>query len=279
MQFFPHFLLRDLFGWILALGVLAALAALFPWELGEKADPFAPAYPDIRPEWYFMFMFQTLKLVPGRRDPGIEYEAIPILCFGLGRRCCWCWCRSSTGAWRATGAAPAFTRARRARPRLHGGHDRVGLPLAGRRSTSCWRPARRAGRASGLGTRAGDEGGAGHEARCASLALLAAAPGASSGTAPRRRAAPPTSCIACHSDAELFGATAMRAVRQFADGTSTPRSGSPATTATAATPIPALADDGRRAMDEAVRRTPSAAPRSARTSRASAAAATPTPST
>jgi cytochrome b6 len=83
MRFFPDFALRDLFGWILALGVLAALAALFPWELGEKADPFAPAYKDIRPEWYFMFMFETLKLVPGGEVAGLEYEAIPILIFGL----------------------------------------------------------------------------------------------------------------------------------------------------------------------------------------------------
>jgi cytochrome b6 len=84
MKFFPDFALRDLWGWILALGVLAAIAALFPWELGEKADPFAPAYKDIRPEWYFMFMFETLKLVPGGEIFHVEYEAIPILLFGLG---------------------------------------------------------------------------------------------------------------------------------------------------------------------------------------------------
>jgi len=83
MKFFPHFALRELFGWTLALGLLAAVAALFPWELGDKADPFAPAFRDIRPEWYFMFMFQTLKLVPGGEIAGIEYEAIPILLFGF----------------------------------------------------------------------------------------------------------------------------------------------------------------------------------------------------
>jgi cytochrome b6 len=82
MRFVPDFLLRDLFGWTLALGVLAALAALFPWELGEKADPFAPAPADIKPEWYFMFMFQTLKLVPGGELAGIENEALAILVFG-----------------------------------------------------------------------------------------------------------------------------------------------------------------------------------------------------
>ena len=84
MKFFPAFALRDLSGWIFALGVLAALAAFLPWELGEKADPFAPAYANIRPEWYYIFMFQTLKLVPGGEIFGIEYEAIPILLFGLG---------------------------------------------------------------------------------------------------------------------------------------------------------------------------------------------------
>jgi cytochrome b6 len=84
MKFFPNFMLRDLFGWTMALGVLAAAAALFPWELGEKANPFAPAYADIRPEWYFMFMFETLKLVPGGEIFGLEYEAIPVLLFGLG---------------------------------------------------------------------------------------------------------------------------------------------------------------------------------------------------
>jgi cytochrome b6 len=83
MRFFPNYAMRDLFGWLLALGVLGSLAALIPWELGAKADAFAPAPKDIRPEWYFMFMFETLKLVPGGSIWGLEYEAIPILGFGL----------------------------------------------------------------------------------------------------------------------------------------------------------------------------------------------------
>jgi quinol-cytochrome oxidoreductase complex cytochrome b subunit len=83
MKFFPHYALRDLFAWIAALAVLATIAALFPWELGEKADPFAPAFADIKPEWYFMFMFETLKWIPGGEVAGISYEAFPIMFFGL----------------------------------------------------------------------------------------------------------------------------------------------------------------------------------------------------
>jgi quinol-cytochrome oxidoreductase complex cytochrome b subunit len=84
MPFLPHFAMRDLFGWTLALGVLATLAALFPWELGEKADPFAPAYANIKPEWYFIFMFQALKVVPGGSIAGLTFDAIAIMAFGLG---------------------------------------------------------------------------------------------------------------------------------------------------------------------------------------------------
>lgn len=83
MKFFPNFLLRDLIGWILAVGLLAALAALFPWELGEKADPFASAPAGIRPEWYFLFMFETLKLIPPR-VMALDGEVLAIMAFGFG---------------------------------------------------------------------------------------------------------------------------------------------------------------------------------------------------
>ncbi|HJT29096.1 MAG TPA: cytochrome bc complex cytochrome b subunit [Pyrinomonadaceae bacterium] len=82
MKFIPNFLLRDLIGWILAIGVLAALAALFPWELGEKADPFAPAPAGIKPEWYFLFMFQTLKYLPAK-ILGMDGEVLGIMAFNF----------------------------------------------------------------------------------------------------------------------------------------------------------------------------------------------------
>ena len=73
MPFVPHFLLRDMVGWYIALGMLAALAALFPWELGQKADPSARPRRDIKPEWYFLFMFQTLKDIPAQPIPGVSW--------------------------------------------------------------------------------------------------------------------------------------------------------------------------------------------------------------
>ena len=82
MPFVPHFLLRDMVGWYLALALLAALAALFPWELGIKADPFSSAPEGIQPEWYFLFMFQTLKLIPAYIGP-FEGEVVGVLFFGV----------------------------------------------------------------------------------------------------------------------------------------------------------------------------------------------------
>ncbi len=64
IPFLPNFLYRDVMGWTLALGLIVLLSSLFPWELGDKADMLKPAPPHIKPEWYFVFMYQTLKYVP-----------------------------------------------------------------------------------------------------------------------------------------------------------------------------------------------------------------------
>ena len=82
MPFFPNFVLRDIIGWYAALGVLGALAAIFPWELGAKADPFVSAPAGIRPEWYFLFMFQALKMLPPK-VLFLEGEFAGLLVFGL----------------------------------------------------------------------------------------------------------------------------------------------------------------------------------------------------
>lgn len=81
MRFFPNYLMRDVLAWYVALALLAALAAFYPWELGRKADPFAAVPPGIRPEWYFLAMFHTLKLLPSH-VLGMEGERLGVVAFG-----------------------------------------------------------------------------------------------------------------------------------------------------------------------------------------------------
>ena len=89
-KFFPSFILRDLLVWLIVLNVLAILAVLFPdgigvvhWPLGVKADPFAPPPEVIRPEWYFMFAFQALKMLPAH-VLFLEGELFGIIVFSIG---------------------------------------------------------------------------------------------------------------------------------------------------------------------------------------------------
>jgi cytochrome b6 len=82
MPFFPDYVLRDVLVWYVALALLAGLAALYPWELGRKADAFAPVPADIRPEWYFLAVFHTLKLLPAH-ILGVEGEVVGVVVFSI----------------------------------------------------------------------------------------------------------------------------------------------------------------------------------------------------
>ena len=64
MKFFPNFLYRDLVAWLLGLALLVTLSTILPRGLEEKANPFASAPAGIRPEWYFLPLFQSLRMVP-----------------------------------------------------------------------------------------------------------------------------------------------------------------------------------------------------------------------
>lgn len=83
MPFFPNFVLRDVLIWLIVLNIIALLAVFFPWELGSKADPLAPAPEGIRPEWYFLFMFQTFKKFPAY-VLFMKGELVAILLFMIG---------------------------------------------------------------------------------------------------------------------------------------------------------------------------------------------------
>jgi quinol-cytochrome oxidoreductase complex cytochrome b subunit len=83
IPFFPDYLLDEVIAWYIALALLIVLASLFPAGLEEHADPLnTPAH--VKPEWYFLFLYQTLKLVPrivGVLVPGIGIGLLALLPF------------------------------------------------------------------------------------------------------------------------------------------------------------------------------------------------------
>ncbi len=78
IPFFPNIFYHDLIVWLLVLGVIVTLAVFLPPEIGIKADPLAPTPENIKPEWYFLFVFQTLKFFPGQLW-GLNGEVLAIL--------------------------------------------------------------------------------------------------------------------------------------------------------------------------------------------------------
>jgi cytochrome b6 len=83
VPFFPNFVLKDFLGWMLIFVLIGILCVFFPWGVGQKADPFASAPIGIKPEWYFTFMFTTLKLIPSHVF-FIKGEVLAILGFIAG---------------------------------------------------------------------------------------------------------------------------------------------------------------------------------------------------
>ncbi len=64
IPFWPNFVYREMVVWLVLLGVFLTVALLMPHPLGDPADLMAPAPVGIKPEWYFLFLFQTLKIFP-----------------------------------------------------------------------------------------------------------------------------------------------------------------------------------------------------------------------
>ncbi|GAB4543122.1 MAG: cytochrome bc complex cytochrome b subunit [Anaerolineae bacterium] len=63
LPFFPNYVLDEVIAWYVMLAILIVLASLFPAGLEEPADPLrTPEH--TKPEWYFLFLYQGLKIVP-----------------------------------------------------------------------------------------------------------------------------------------------------------------------------------------------------------------------
>jgi quinol-cytochrome oxidoreductase complex cytochrome b subunit len=63
IPFFPNHFLKEVIAAFILLALLISLAVFVPAGIEPKADPFdTPAH--IKPEWYFMGMYQVLKVTP-----------------------------------------------------------------------------------------------------------------------------------------------------------------------------------------------------------------------
>jgi mono/diheme cytochrome c family protein len=80
--FFPYAVAKDSAMMCIVLGVIILMAVLFGAELGPKADPTTTTYSP-RPEWYFFFLFELLRVV---KPPELVFMAtlgIPTICLIL----------------------------------------------------------------------------------------------------------------------------------------------------------------------------------------------------
>lgn len=66
LPFWPNFVYREMVVWLILIGILFSVAVFFPPSLDKAADLMAPAPEGIRPEWYFLFLFQMLKIFPAK---------------------------------------------------------------------------------------------------------------------------------------------------------------------------------------------------------------------
>lgn len=65
IPFWPNYVYRDYLVWVCGVIVLSSLVLLFPAQLGPQADPFASSPAGIKPEWYFLLLYQSLRFIPG----------------------------------------------------------------------------------------------------------------------------------------------------------------------------------------------------------------------
>ena len=80
--FFPYTVFKDGAMATLTLVVIIAMAILFGAELGPKADPTTTTYTP-RPEWYFFFLFELLRVVKPSALVFMATVGIPTICMVL----------------------------------------------------------------------------------------------------------------------------------------------------------------------------------------------------
>jgi quinol-cytochrome oxidoreductase complex cytochrome b subunit len=83
IPFFPNYIILEVIVSYLVLAALIVLASLLPTGLEEKADPFnTPQH--IKPEWYFLWIYQFIKVPPMVIGPGVLAELAGIVIPAVG---------------------------------------------------------------------------------------------------------------------------------------------------------------------------------------------------
>jgi menaquinol-cytochrome c reductase cytochrome b/c subunit len=80
--FFPYAILKDSVMAIIVLVVIIVMSIVLGAELGPKADPTTTTYTP-RPEWYFFFLFELLRVI---KPPALVFIAtigVPTICMVL----------------------------------------------------------------------------------------------------------------------------------------------------------------------------------------------------
>jgi menaquinol-cytochrome c reductase cytochrome b/c subunit len=73
--FFPYAVLKDSTMFLIVVAVVAVMSLVLGAELGPKADPTSTTYTP-RPEWYFFFLFEVLRVIK-------PYELVPLATIGI----------------------------------------------------------------------------------------------------------------------------------------------------------------------------------------------------
>ncbi len=80
--FFPYAVAKDAAMACIVMGVIIAMSLVLGAELGPKADPATTTYVP-RPEWYFFFLFELLRIIRPPQLVPIATIGIPTLCMIL----------------------------------------------------------------------------------------------------------------------------------------------------------------------------------------------------
>ena len=80
--FFPYAVTKDSVMAMVTMAVIIAMAIVLGAELGPKADPTSTTYTP-RPEWYFFFLFELLKVIKAPALVPLATIGVPTICLIL----------------------------------------------------------------------------------------------------------------------------------------------------------------------------------------------------